>query len=124
MTPDELADTIQDYCDSPYHHGRLQGATHHGKRVNESCGDSVWIQLKVEAGYVMEAYFDGDGCCMSLASASMLLHAIEGKLLSEVKRLTATDWMRQFEGVVTPRKRRCVLLSWEALQLALNSEST
>lgn len=115
---DDIWDEIHDHCDSPYHCGLLQGATHRYSLKNESCGDSVLVQLKVDHGYVMEAYFDGDGCCVSIASASMLMQAIEGKSLEEVKSITAQTWISKFQ-VVTPKKRQCVLLAWEALNMAL-----
>lgn len=111
---DDFWDDIHDHYDTPYHEGTLQGATHRYSLKNESCGDSVLVQLRIENGYVMNAWYIGDGCILSQSSASMLMQAIEGK--SEL--MTAQEWLDKFK-VVTPKRRQCVLLAWEALNMAL-----
>lgn len=113
MSDDELWDEIMDHYDSPYHQGTFNSATHQAKKANKSCGDSVHLQLRLDHGYIMEAWFDGDGCCMSQGAASMLCRTIEGKKPSDLP--TAQEWLERFKGVVTPKKRQCVLLSYEAL---------
>ena len=114
MSPDELRDEIIEHAESPYHYGQCEGFTHQGSAEHKSCGDSVTIQLRIdESGRVVEAWFDGDGCNMSQASASMLVQAIEGRLVSELP--TARDWLNRFAAVTTPKKRQCVLLAIEAL---------
>lgn len=115
MQPD-IWDAINDHYEAPFHEGVLHNATHRFLAENRSCGDSVQIQIRVDNGYIMEAWFTGDGCVMSQASASMLVRSIEGKTLEQVRQLTSVEWMNKFKGVFTPKKRQCAILAWQALQ--------
>jgi nitrogen fixation NifU-like protein len=72
-------------------------------------------------GTIRDAYFDGDGCCISQASASMLVEQIDGKRVDDVKAFTAEDMLRLFGARLTPNRQKCCLLAWRALQSAIYS---
>ncbi len=75
-TPEEdiYQEHVMDHYEDPYHRGALVNKTHEGKGKNPLCGDVVSINLEIdESGVVKQAYFDGQGCCISQASASMLV---------------------------------------------------
>lgn len=112
----DIWEEITDHYETPFHQGTITGATHRYELHNKSCGDSVSLQLRVENDYVMEAWFDGDGCCVSQASASILVQSIEGKTLEQIRSITAEQWIGRFKGIGTPKKRQCVLLAWQVLQ--------
>ena len=112
---------VLDHYEDPYHRGRCPHATHAHEDDNPLCGDVVGVELAIEDGKVREAYFDGDGCCISLASASMLMEEIEGKSVAEVKQFTAEQMLDLFQARLTPNRQKCCLLSWRVVQSAIFS---
>ena len=63
------------------------GSNHHAHGFNPLCDDEIAVHLKVADGYIAEAGFEGAGCAVAMASASMMTEAIQGKTLAEVDRL-------------------------------------
>jgi nitrogen fixation NifU-like protein len=82
----------------------------------------VRIELAIAPdGTIHDAYFDGDGCLVSRASASMLIEQINGKHVDDIKAFTARDMLNLFGAKLMPRRQNCCLLSWRALQSAVYS---
>lgn len=120
---DELyQDRILDHYEEPFHRGHCPAATHAHEEENPLCGDTVRVELTIEPnGAICDAYFDGDGCCISQASASMLIQRFHGQRVDDVKAFTAQDMLQLFGAKLTPNRQKCCLLSWRALQSALYS---
>lgn len=115
-------DRILDHYEDPYHRGHCTCPTHRDDGKNPLCGDVVQIELSLDdAGKIREAYFDGDGCCISQASASMLLEQMDGKTVDEVKTFSARDMLDLFGTRLTPNRQKCCLLPWRVLQSALHA---
>ena len=114
-------DHILDHFEDPYHRGHCQGATHAHEDDNPLCGDVVQVELKIDDDQVQEAWFDGDGCCISQASASMLMEEIEGKSVDQVKEFNAEQMLELFQARLTPNRQKCCLLPWRVVQTALFS---
>jgi len=113
---------VLDHYDDPYHRGHCDGLTHTHEDDNPLCGDVVHVELRVDdRGKVEEAWFDGDGCCISQASASMLMEKIEGQTLEQVKSISATDMLELFGARLTPNRQKCCLLVWRVVQSAVFS---
>jgi nitrogen fixation NifU-like protein len=113
---------VLDHYEDPYHRGSLEAATHAHEANNPLCGDVIHIDLRLaDDGTVAEAWFDGSGCVISQASASMLMEAIEGKSLDEVNQFSAQDMLALFGPQLTPNRQKCCLLSWRVLQSAVHS---
>ena len=111
---------VLDHYEDPYHRGHLEHATHQHKDDNPLCGDVVEIELVIDpGGKITEAYFDGNGCCISLASASMLVEKMEGQHVEAVKAFSAEDMLELFGPKLTPNRQKCCLLSWRVLQSAV-----
>ena len=111
---------VLDHYEDPYHRGHLEQATHQHKDDNPLCGDVVEIELVIDpGGKIIEAYFDGDGCCISQASASMLIEKMEGQHVETVKAFSAEDMLELFGPKLTPNRQKCCLLSWRVLQSAI-----
>lgn len=118
-------DRILDHYEDPYHRGRPSKTTHAHEDDNPLCGDSVRLELNIEpSGRIAEAWFDGDGCCISQAAASMLTREIDGRPVEEVRDFTAQDMLRLFGARLTPNRQKCCLLSWRVLQAALSAPVT
>ena len=115
-------DHILDHYEDPFHRGHLGGATHAHEGKNPLCGDVVRIELTVdEEGKIRNLYFDGAGCVISQASASMLLEEMYGKTVDDVKVFAAEDMLKLYGARLTPNRQKCCLLSWKVLQEAVHS---
>mgnify|MGYP001060117319 FL=1 len=113
---------VLDHYEDPYHRGPFDEATHAHEADNPLCGDQIHIDLKLSSdGKVSEAWFDGEGCVISQASASMLVETIEGKTLDELQQFSAHDMLALFGPQLTPNRQKCCLLSWRVLQSAVHS---
>ena len=113
---------ILDHYEDPFHRGHLDEATHAHEDKNPLCGDVVRIELAVDdGGKIRNLYFDGAGCVISQASASMLLESMQGKKLDDVKRFSAEDMLKLYGARLTPNRQKCCLLSWKVLQSAVHS---
>jgi len=93
---DLYGEVILDHNRRPRNFGRLAGASHSAAGYNPLCGDRVEITLRVEDGRIEEIAFEGVGCAISTASASMMTEALRGKSLAESQRL-----FERFHALVT-----------------------
>lgn len=122
LDDDELyQERILDHYEEPFHRGSCPGATHAHEDENPLCGDVVRVELALEDSVVRDAYFEGDGCCISQASASMLMERINGRPLDDVRTISAADMLTLFGAKLTPNRQKCALLCWRALQAAIYS---
>jgi cysteine desulfurase/selenocysteine lyase len=113
---------ILDHYEDPYHRGSCAHCTHCHEDTNPLCGDRVRLELQiVDGGRLREVFFDGQGCCISQAAASMLVERFDGKTVEEVKQFSAEDMLRLFEAQLTPNRQKCCLLPWRVLQAAIYS---
>jgi nitrogen fixation NifU-like protein len=139
---DELyQELIVDHSKRPHNFGKLEGASHQATGYNPLCGDKVTVFLKVENGVVQEAKFQGVGCAISTASASLMTEGLKGKTPAEVEKLFDTfhglvtegktsdgakeqlGKLRVFAGVKDfPVRVKCATLPWHTLRAALRGE--
>jgi nitrogen fixation protein NifU and related proteins len=119
---DIYKDHILDHYEDPFHRGHLENATHAHEDKNPLCGDVVRIELDLDdAGKIRNLFFDGQGCVISQASASMLLEEMFGKTVDDVKDFSAEDMLKLYGPRLTPNRQKCCLLSWKVLQSAVHS---
>ena len=71
----------------PYHKHKLEDANLVLEGVNPSCGDDIFLELKVEDGVVVDGAFEGDGCAISQASTDIMLGMIIGKTTEEALKM-------------------------------------
>ena len=113
---------VLDHYEDPYHRGELATATHGDEGNNPLCGDVIQVAIRLgDDKRGEEAWFDGQGCVISQASASMLIEKIEGKTVEEIKEFSANEMLELFGPQLTPNRQKCCLLSWRVLQSALHS---
>lgn len=112
---------VLEHYETPYHRGHCQHPTHAHEDRNPLCGDRIHLELELsDDGRIEAIYFDGEGCCISQASASMLAEALEGKSVAEVQNFSARDMLELFGPRLTPNRQKCCLLAWRVLQVALH----
>jgi nitrogen fixation NifU-like protein len=95
--------------------------THTHEDDNPLCGDVVRVEMEINGETIRQAWFDGDGCCISQSAASMLMEEIEGKTIEQIKGFSADDMLKLFGARLTPNRQKCCLLSWRVVQQALHS---
>jgi nitrogen fixation NifU-like protein len=129
---------ILDHNKSPRNRGALPGANRRAEGHNPLCGDHVIVYARVDGDRVEAAGFEGNGCAISTASASLMTEAVRGRSGAEVKQL-----FEDFHGLVTsdptrepeigelgklavfagvrefPLRVKCATLCWHALRAAL-----
>ena len=72
----------------PKNRGKLEVAEIEKELKNASCGDKIFVQLKIENGVIVDGKFTGHGCAISLASADLMIETVRGKTLKEAKELS------------------------------------
>jgi nitrogen fixation protein NifU and related proteins len=113
---------ILDHYEDPFHRGHLPTATHAHEENNPLCGDVVRVEIQLgDDGKLQDGYFNGEGCVISQASASMLLEEMLGKSVDEIKHFSAEDMLKLYGARLTPNRQKCCLLSWKVLQSAVHS---
>ena len=123
MNEEELyQEHILDHFEHPVRKGHCPAATHAHEDDNPLCGDQVRIELAVAPdGTIADAWFNGDGCCISQAAASMLIECLPGRPVEEVKNFSAAQMLELFGAKLTPNRQKCCLLAWRVLQSAIYS---
>lgn len=109
-------EAILDHYRHPRHKGHLEDPDIQYHDHNPFCGDEIILELKIEDGRVVEAAFDGRGCAISQAAASMMTEEIIGKSLDEL-RLWSKDDILELLGIeIGPVRLKCALLPLKALK--------
>jgi len=103
-------DFILDHYENPRHHGPLADATVVQKGGNPGCGDVITFYLKITDGRINDIGFEGDGCTISMAAASMVAEMFVGKTLAEVEA-TSPDVILDLLGrEIAGTRLKCALL--------------
>lgn len=120
MSDDIYREIILDHYRNPRNKGKLSNADVSIHDSNPLCGDEIDIHLKIEEEKVKDIKFEGRGCAISQASASMLTEMIMDKPLTTVKDLTREDILENI-GLMNlgPARIKCALLSLKVLKLGM-----
>lgn len=138
---DLYQELIVDHYRRPHNFGPLEGANRHAEGFNPLCGDRLTLSLRVVDGVIEDVRFEGSGCAISIASASLMTDALKGKTPAQAEALFAV-----FHALVTggddarplvpigklevlagvrefPARVKCATLAWHTLQAALHQVS-
>jgi len=138
-------DIILEHGKSPRNLGKCEGYSHEAQGYNPICGDKVHVYLKLDKGKKVDSLtFEGDGCAISLASASIMTELVKGKSFEEAKeimnafldmikknseiqsnhldedqktKLMSLSGVKQF-----PMRVKCATLSWHTLNSAIEEK--
>ena len=129
---------ILDHGKNPRNRRALEGAERQADGHNPLCGDRITVFVKTREGAIEDVTFDGLGCAISTASASMMTEAVRGKTLEEVRRMfepfheyvTADGEPQRCSDLPTklvvfggvrefPMRVKCATLAWHTLRAAL-----
>jgi nitrogen fixation protein NifU and related proteins len=120
LSDDIYREIILDHYRNPRNKGKLSNADVSIHDSNPLCGDEIDIHLRIEEEKVKDIKFEGRGCAISQASASMLTEMIMDKPLTSVKDLTKEDILENI-GLMNlgPARIKCALLSLKVLKLGM-----
>jgi nitrogen fixation protein NifU and related proteins len=141
---DELSELYQqvilDHCRKPRHFHVLPEANRTAEGNNPLCGDRYTVFLKLEEGVIRDISFQGSGCAISKASASMMADELKGKTVA-----AARDYFSQYQNMVTtgkvdeeamgklcafagvhhfPMRVKCAILPWHAMLAGLDGQTS
>lgn len=137
---DLYRDIILEHSTHPPHRGKMANPTHYDEGINASCGDEVEIFLQVRDGVIQDIKYEGVGCTICMASASMLTQLLRGKQVGSAQEfyqafkawITARDPkaptvdledLEALGGVRNyPLRLKCALLAWETFAAAMGKE--
>jgi nitrogen fixation protein NifU and related proteins len=137
---DLYQELILEHSKAPRNYRELQGADHKAEGYNPLCGDHFTVFLQMEGDRIRDVTFQGSGCAISKASASMMTQSLKGKTRAEAEEL-----FERFHKVVTgqsvngdqaklgklavfsgvsefPTRVKCATLAWHTLQAALEGK--
>ena len=132
---------ILDHARTPRHFGKLDDATHRASGVNPLCGDKLEVFLNISPdGRIDDVSFEGTGCAISVASASLLTESVAGLTSDEALKRFATvvdalagedacrgDDLGKLAALLGvrefPSRVKCATLSWHALRAAINENT-
>ncbi|MBI2846246.1 MAG: SUF system NifU family Fe-S cluster assembly protein [Chloroflexi bacterium] len=130
---------VLDHSKRPRNFRKLEDANHTAEGYNPLCGDHYHIYLKVEDNTVKDVGFEGAGCAISKASASLMTDSVKGKSRAEIEILfnkfhdmitgkveptsAELEKLSVFSGVREfPVRVKCASLAWHTLRAALDAE--
>ena len=116
---------ILDHYKHPHNRGTLDPATHRARESNPLCGDEISLTLRVDgANRIEDVRFDGEGCAISMASASILTDAVKGRSVEEAAALDKLAVLGSLGVPLSAVREQCALLPLRALQAALAHGAT
>ena len=120
MSSDMYKEIILDYYKNPRNRGTMESPDAKSKDSNPLCGDVIEMQLKFKDDKVSDIKFNGDGCAISQASASMLTELVMGKTIEEVRKI---DKSILLENLGSPNlgavRIKCALLPLKVMKSAV-----
>jgi nitrogen fixation NifU-like protein len=137
---DLYQEVILDHNRRPRNFHSLAEASHSAEGYNPLCGDRLTLYLKIADGIVVDVSFEGGGCAISKASASLMTDAIKGKSVGEAQALferfhrmvttppeTAVEDMGKLSVLAGvrefPVRVKCASLAWHTLKAAMTNEN-
>lgn len=130
---------IMDHYKNPRNKGSIEDGALTIDMNNPTCGDRIHLTLQVGNGVIQNAKFDGEGCSISMASASMMTQAVKGKKVEEALQLSTIfsemmlgkeyddsidlDDIEALNGVSKfPARIKCATLAWKAMEKGVSEE--
>ena len=109
-------ENVLDHYKNPRNFGKLQNPDIVTRESNVLCGDEIEFHLKLKDGKIVDLKFNGPGCAISRASASMLGEFIKGKTIEEVKKIKEEDQTGLIGIEINPVRMKCAMLSLKTLK--------
>lgn len=109
---------VIEHFTNPRNMGEMEDADAIGKVGNPTCGDLIWIYIKVKDDVITDITFKTFGCAAAIATSSMITELTKGKTLKEAYQITRSDVAENLEGL-PPIKMHCSNLAADGLHKAI-----
>lgn len=136
---DLYQEVILDHTKRPRNYGHLDHPTHTADGDNPVCGDKLHVEVEIEDGVIRDVKFEGQGCAISQASASVMTGQVKGKPVGDARALSQLfrevvtgkrtpdpdelGTLAVFQGVSRfPTRTKCATLAWHTLGAALEDK--
>ena len=106
---------------NPLNKGIIENPSHEFMKNNPLCGDEIKIQLVIKNNKIENLKFDGIGCAISMASASLLTEKLKNLTIEEAKNINKDDILELIKIPLSPVRIKCALLSLDVLRGALEN---
>jgi len=133
-------EVILDHSKAPRNFGKLNAGARHAEGYNPLCGDRLTLYLAMDGDVVKDARFEGSGCAISTASASLMTETVKGKTVAEAEELFTAfhdlvtgegnpdadklGKLKVFSGVQEfPMRVKCATLAWHTMKAACHEEA-
>lgn len=125
MAYDMYQEIILQHYRAPKNFGKLEHPDFTGSESNPLCGDQITVQLTLDPSRttIQEVRFNGDGCAISMASASMLTERLRGLSMEQARALGQEDVLKLLGIPLSPVRVKCALTGFTALGRALSAPS-
>lgn len=124
MTIDIYKEVILDHYKNPRNFGTLPNASNKGNVANPLCGDNISMDLDIKEGSVQDIRFNGEGCAIAMASASLLTEYAKQKNVSDLQTLDSPFMLDLLSVELSANRLKCALVSLEALQKSIQSHES
>ncbi|MFT4325985.1 MAG: iron-sulfur cluster assembly scaffold protein [Candidatus Woesearchaeota archaeon] len=123
MQEEMYREIIMDLHENPHNFGKLENPNIEKTGFNASCGDKITLYAKIldhpgdiTQSVISEITFDGVGCAIHTAAASLITDAVKGKTIQEVQNISKDDMFDMLVVPISPGRIKCALLSWDTMQ--------
>jgi nitrogen fixation NifU-like protein len=113
------AEEIISHYEHPHNKGKIANASTSFHEYNPTCGDDITVYMSIKDGKVSDVKFDGSGCAISVASASMLTDEIKGKSITEVEKMGVQDLIDLIGIDPGPARLKCATISLKSIKKGL-----
>lgn len=120
MSIDIYKEIILEHYKNPHNFGTLD-TSHKAQVANPLCGDSIMMELEIEENTVKDIRFNGQGCAIAMASASLLTDFAKNKSLDDLTSLNKDSMLDILAVELSANRLKCALVSLEALQRAIKT---
>ena len=141
MSRELYQEVIIDHGTQPRNKGVIENTAYKADGFNPLCGDQISLSLEIKDNNIKDAKFEGEGCAISTASASLMTQFLKGKTIEEAKNISedfidmltknseahheALGKLTVLAGVSEyPARVKCAALAWRTLEAALNHQAT
>lgn len=111
---------VLDHYKNPRNTEELKSPTNEGESKNLSCGDEVYVRLKIKNGRLEDVQMTAEGCSICVGSASILSEKLIGKTINELKAITSEGILNDLDIELNETRKKCAILSLSALQNAIS----
>lgn len=112
---------IIDHYQNPRNYGSLEKKSVAHEEANSFCGDRIRMEVLISGDQIKDVAFSGEGCAISVASASFLTEMIKGQPVDKIKKISQNDIIKRIGLKLSPTRLKCALLPVEVLQKALKA---